>query len=48
VSNVLSEQKRQQVVALGRLGWSLRRIEKETGDPAAGQLGPPAAHPTGR
>jgi transposase len=27
VSNVLSEDKRQQVVALGRLGWSLRRIE---------------------
>jgi transposase len=31
VSNVLSEEKRQQVIALGRLGWSLRRIEKETG-----------------
>lgn len=31
VSNVLKEEKRQQVVALGRLGWSLRRIEKETG-----------------
>lgn len=31
VSNVLSEEKRQQVVALGRLGWSLRRIERETG-----------------
>lgn len=29
--NVLSEQKRLQVVALGRLGWSLRRIEQETG-----------------
>jgi len=28
VSNVLSEEKKQQVVALGRLGWSLRRIEK--------------------
>jgi transposase len=27
VSNVLSEDKRQQVIALGRLGWSLRRIE---------------------
>jgi hypothetical protein len=24
VSNVLSEEKKQQVVALGRLGWSLR------------------------
>jgi transposase len=27
VSNVLSEEKRQQVIALGRLRWSLRRIE---------------------
>jgi transposase len=27
----LSEQKRQQVVALGRLGWSLRRIQRATG-----------------
>ena len=31
MSNVLSEEKRQQVVALGRLGWPLRRIEQETG-----------------
>jgi transposase len=31
VSNVLSEEKRQQVLALGRLGWPLRRIQKETG-----------------
>jgi transposase len=31
VSNALSEEKRQQVIALGRLGWPLRRIEKETG-----------------
>ena len=31
VSNVLSEEKQQQVIALGRLGWSLRRIQKETG-----------------
>jgi hypothetical protein len=31
VSNVLSEETRQQVIALGRLGWPLRRIEKETG-----------------
>lgn len=30
VSNVLSEEKRQQVIALGRLGWSLRRIQRET------------------
>lgn len=31
MTNVLSEEKRQQVLGLGRLGWSLRRIEKETG-----------------
>src|ERR1700758_3520161 len=31
MSNVLSEEKRQQVLALGRLGWPLRRIEQETG-----------------
>ncbi|HEY9227148.1 MAG TPA: IS21 family transposase, partial [Gemmatimonadaceae bacterium] len=31
MSNVLSEHKRQQVLALGRLGWPLRRIEEETG-----------------
>jgi transposase len=31
MGNVLSETKRQQVIALGRLGWSLRRIEQETG-----------------
>jgi len=28
---VLSEDKKQQVLALGRLGWSLRRIEQVTG-----------------
>jgi hypothetical protein len=28
VSNVLSEEKKKQVIALGQLGWSLRRIEK--------------------
>ena len=27
----MSDEKRQQVIALGRLGWPLRRIEKETG-----------------
>ena len=27
----MSEEKKQQVIALGRLGWSLRRIERETG-----------------
>ncbi len=31
MSNVLTEEKQQQVIALGRLGWSLRRIERETG-----------------
>jgi len=31
VSNVLNESKKQQVNALGRLGWSLRRIQRETG-----------------
>ena len=31
MSNVLSEEKKQQVIALGRLGWSTRRIERETG-----------------
>jgi transposase len=29
--NVLNEEKKQQVLALGRLGWSLRRIEGGTG-----------------
>src|SRR6202140_2521381 len=29
--NVLSEAKKQQVIALGRIGWPLRRIEQETG-----------------
>jgi len=31
VSNVLNEEKKQQVIALGRLGWSLRRIQRSTG-----------------
>ena len=31
MSNVLNEEKKQQVIALGRLGWSLRRIERRTG-----------------
>ena len=31
MGNVLSKEKREQVVALGRLGWSLRRIEETTG-----------------
>ena len=31
MSNVLNEEKKQQVIALGRLGWSLRKIQKTTG-----------------
>jgi hypothetical protein len=31
MTNVLSDEKKQQVIALGKLGWSLRRIEKVTG-----------------
>ena len=31
VSNVLSQAKQQQVIALGRLGWTLRKIEQATG-----------------
>lgn len=31
MSNVLSDEKKQQVLALGRLGWTLRRIEETTG-----------------
>lgn len=31
MSNVLDETKQEQVIALGRLGWSLRRIEAATG-----------------
>src|SRR5499427_4032520 len=31
MSNVLSEEEKQQVIALGKLGWSLRRIEEVTG-----------------
>jgi transposase len=31
VSNVLNEEKKQQVIAFGRLGWSLRKIQKITG-----------------
>ena len=31
MGNVLSREKREQVIALGRLGWSLRRIEQATG-----------------
>jgi transposase len=31
MSNALSEEKKQQVIALGKLGWPLRRIEQATG-----------------
>ena len=31
MSNVLSEEKKQQVIALGKLGWALRRMEQATG-----------------
>jgi hypothetical protein len=31
VSNVLKEEKKQQIIGLGRLGWSLRRIKSATG-----------------
>ena len=31
MSNVLSEEKKKQVIALGQLGWSLRQIEKALG-----------------
>ena len=31
MANVLSDEKKQQVLALGRLGWSLRKIEEATG-----------------
>jgi transposase len=31
MTNVLNEDKREQILALSRLGWSLRRIEREVG-----------------
>jgi len=31
MSNVLSEEKKRQVIALGKLRWRLRRIEQATG-----------------
>src|ERR1700740_2498276 len=31
MSNALSEEKKQQVIGLGKLAWSLRKIERETG-----------------
>ena len=41
MSNVLNDDKRNQVVALGQVGWSLRQIQKATGvrrETAAGYL----------
>ena len=41
MSNVLSDDKQKQVIALGQLGWTLRCIEKQTGirrETAAGYL----------
>ena len=31
MANVLDAEKRQQILALGKLGWTLRRIEQATG-----------------
>lgn len=31
MSNVLSAEKKQQIIALGSLGWTIRRIQRETG-----------------
>src|SRR5262245_16282612 len=31
MANILRDDKRQQILALGRLGWPLRRIEQATG-----------------
>ena len=31
MSNILDDEKQQQILGLGRLGWSLRRIERATG-----------------
>src|SRR5215470_2074073 len=30
MANVLKDEKKQQIIALGRLGWSLRRIQEAT------------------
>src|SRR6202041_1110242 len=30
MANVLKDEKQQQIIALGRLGWSLRKIQKAT------------------
>jgi hypothetical protein len=56
MSNVLNEAKKQQVIALGRLGWPLRCIEQETrvrretagAYLAAGRMGTATAGKTGQ
>jgi len=40
MSNALSEEKKQQVIALGKLGWALRRIEQATGAPCRERCSP--------
>ena len=40
MANVLGDEKRHQILTLGRLGWSLRRIEKETAVRWTPSLGP--------
>lgn len=53
MSNVLNEEKKKQVIALGQLGWALHRIEEATGvrrETAAGYLkaaGIPVGRPGG-
>jgi hypothetical protein len=37
MANVSSDDKKQQGIALGRLGWTLRRIQKPTCAPRNGQ-----------
>jgi hypothetical protein len=34
MANISDSEKQQQILALGRLGWTLRPIEQETGWPA--------------
>ena len=57
MANLLSDAKKQQVIALGQLGWTLRRIQTATGVrreaagaylKAVGLAGRPAGRPAGR
>ncbi len=53
MTNILSDDKRKQVLALGQLGWTLRRIEQATGvrrETASAYLkaAGPAVRPPGR